>query len=76
MTWQEMAREAGFVTADDRLRAITAVQTNSIESRQKPMMRLIGEPTMPNGYVALVTDQSAIIFGPNGAYGVSWPLTR
>lgn len=58
-----LAREAGFLTASDKLR--TATQTREIPGKVLGM-RILGQPWMPEGYVALVTDRGAMILPPSG----------
>lgn len=66
MGWKDLARQAGFITADDR---------RKISTSQKPSgdfagMKIVGEPTMPKGYVALVSKTEAVVIGPRGSYTV------
>lgn len=66
-TWEDTARAAGF-------RKTHEIQTSTTTARSTDM-RVVGEPTMPKGYIALVGQRNAVIMGPKGAFSVSWPVT-
>ena len=62
--WEQLAEVAGF-----RKLGMTTTSTTSDAYDQ---MRLVGPPTMPEGYVAIVREGGAVILGPKGAYSLSW----
>ena len=69
-TWEDTARAAGFRKAHE-------VQTCSATTTRNLDMRVVGEPTMPPGYMALVGETNAVIMGPNGVvYSVGWDFGR
>ena len=62
--WERLAEDAGFRKA--------GMVTTSTTTEAYGGMRLVGPPTMPKGYVAIVRDTGAVIIGPKGAYSLSW----
>ena len=67
-TWEDTARAAGFCKSHE-------IQTSRTTTARNTDMRVVGQPTMPKGYIALVGQRSAVIMGPKGAFSVSWPGT-
>lgn len=66
LAWEDTARAAGFRKSHE-------IQTSNTTTARNTDMRVVGEPTMPKGYIALVGQTNAVIMGPKGAFSVSWP---
>lgn len=71
--WEQMAEAAGFRKAG-RLTSSTTTEAHG-------SMRLVGQPTMPEGYAAIVGKAGVVILGPKCAYALSsrdlmWPYAH
>lgn len=64
-SWMTTAKDHGFVS---RANPMTTSTCNRSDLAQRQQVRIVGKPLMPDGYAAIVSGQSALVIGPNGAW--------